>query len=58
MPRKPKERTWRVYRMRGKGTVELGTVTAREEEEAVAKAIEEFNVPQALRNRVLVRPEE
>jgi hypothetical protein len=37
--------------------VELGTVTARNEEEAVAKAVE-FNVPQALRNRVLVRPEE
>jgi hypothetical protein len=58
MAKKPKERRWRVYRLRGKGMVELGHVEARDEAEAVAKAIEEFDIPGPLRNRVLVRPEQ
>jgi hypothetical protein len=58
MAKKPKEKTWRVYRMRGKGTVALGTVTAQDEAEAVAKAIKEFEIPKPLQNRVLARPEE
>jgi hypothetical protein len=55
---KPKERRWRVYRLRGKRMVELGRVEASDEAQAIAKAIEEFQIPGPLRNRVLVRPEE
>ncbi len=58
MPKKLKARRWRVYRLRGKRMVELGHVEARDEAEATAKAIEEFQVPGPLRNRVLVRPEQ
>jgi hypothetical protein len=58
MPKKPKARRWRVYRLRGKRMVELGHVEAQDEAQAVAKAVEEFQVPGPLRNRVLVRPEE
>jgi hypothetical protein len=55
---RPKERSWRVYRMRGKGMVELGTVYAHDEAEAVARAIETFEIPKALQNRIVVRREE
>jgi hypothetical protein len=58
MAEKPKEKRWRVYRLGGKRMVELGHVEARDEAEAVAKAIEEFAIPGPLRNRVLVRPEQ
>ena len=58
MPKKPEAVRWRVDRLRGKRMVELGHVEARDEAEAVAKAIEEFQVPGPLRNRVLVRPEQ
>jgi hypothetical protein len=58
MPKHPKERRWRVYRLRGRRMVELGQVEARDEAEAVARAIEQFEIPATLRNRVLVRPEQ
>jgi hypothetical protein len=58
MPRKPEPRRWRVWRLTGKRMVELGHVEARDEAEAVAKAMERFAIPGPLRNRVLVRPEE
>ncbi len=58
MPKKPEARRWRVYRLGGKRMVELGHVEARDEAQAVARAIEEFQIPGPLRNRVLVRPEE
>jgi hypothetical protein len=57
MPKKPKQRRWRVYRLRGKRMVELGHVEVRDEAEAIARAIEEFEIPGPLRNRVVVRPE-
>jgi hypothetical protein len=58
MAKKPKERRWRVYRLRGKGMVELGQVEASDEAQAIARAIEEFAIPGPLRNRILVRAEE
>ena len=58
MPEQPRQRRWRVYRLRGKRMVELGHVEARDEAEAIARAIEEFDIPGPLRNRVLVRPEQ
>jgi hypothetical protein len=57
MPKRARERTWRVYRLTGKGMVELGNVEARDEEQAIAKAVQEFDVPPALRNRVVVKQE-
>jgi hypothetical protein len=44
--------------MRGKRMVELGSVEPRDEAEAVTRAIEEFDVPKALRNSIPVRPEQ
>jgi hypothetical protein len=58
MRKKPEPRRWRVWRLRGKRMVELGHVEARDEAEAVAKAIEEFAIPGPLRNRIVVRPEQ
>lgn len=58
MPKQPRQRRWRVYRLRGKRMVELGHVEARDEAEAIARAIEQFEIPATLRNRVLVRPEQ
>jgi hypothetical protein len=58
MPKKAKDRSWRVYRLTGKKMIELGSVRARNEAEAMAKAIEEHRIPKPLQNRVLVRPEE
>jgi hypothetical protein len=58
MAKKLEARRWRVWRLRGKRMVELGCVEARDEAEAVAKAVEEFDIPGPLRNRVVVRPEE
>jgi hypothetical protein len=58
MPKRPKQKRWRVYRLRGKRMVELGHVEARDEAEAVARAIEEFQIPGPLHNRVLVRLED
>jgi hypothetical protein len=58
MAKRYKERSWRAYRLTGKKMIALGTVYARSEEEAIARAAEEFNVPKTLRNRILVRPEE
>lgn len=55
--KRTQERPWRAYRLTGKKMIELGTVYARTEEEAVAKAAEEFDVPGPLRSRILVRPE-
>jgi hypothetical protein len=58
MAKKPKPKRWRAWRLTGKRMIELGHVEAVDEAEAIAKAIEEFQVPGPLRNRVLVRPEQ
>jgi hypothetical protein len=49
---------WKVLRMRGAGAVSIEFVYARDEADAVEveKAIEKFCVPEALQNRIVVRP--
>jgi hypothetical protein len=44
---------WRVDYLGKKGS-HLGTVEARDEREAIAKAAEEFNIAPARRNKILV----
>jgi hypothetical protein len=59
MPRKtkPKDETgWQAFRMRGASLQSLGIVYAADEAAAIEKAAEQYEVPPALQNRIVVRP--
>jgi hypothetical protein len=45
---------WLVYRLGGKKAAHLGTVSARDQREAIAKAIEEFEITDPTERRRLI----
>ena len=45
---------WLVYRLGGKRAAHLGTVSARDQREAIAKAIEEFEITDPTERRRLI----
>lgn len=58
MPKKPRpEPRWRVLKIRGAALQPLGYVYAQDEETAVERAIEQYEIPPALQNRIVARPE-
>jgi hypothetical protein len=51
----PKLYTWSIYHIKGTPAALLGRVEAPDEETAIKKAIEEFNISPALQNRLLAQ---
>jgi|SoiMethySBSTD1v2_1073268.scaffolds.fasta_scaffold1555933_2 hypothetical protein len=49
------KRLWRITRIDSTPTRELGIVTAPDEKTAIERAITEFQVPPALRDRLIAR---
>jgi hypothetical protein len=50
-----KEFSWAIYRLKGTPAKLLGHIEAPDEETAIKKAIEEFNVSPELQKRLLAR---
>jgi hypothetical protein len=55
-PPEPERPWWRVHLLRGARAQSLGTVRARDEAEAIAEAMTEFELQPWQRSRLLVRP--
>jgi 1,2-phenylacetyl-CoA epoxidase PaaB subunit len=52
-PTKQQTHAWAVYHIRGTPAQFIGIVDAPDEESAIKQAIEEFAVPETLRNRLI-----
>ncbi len=58
MAKRPTEQqsySWSIYRLRGTLARFVGLVDARDEQSAIAKAIEEYDVPQNQRGRLIAQ---
>jgi hypothetical protein len=55
---KAPETGWNVYRISGAANRYIGHVMATDEDAAIDKAMEELTIAPALRNRILVKPNE
>jgi hypothetical protein len=49
------EYKWRIIRLRSTPARDLGIITAPDEETAIKKAAEQYQVPEALRDRLMAR---
>jgi hypothetical protein len=50
-----KQYTWKIYHIKGTPAVLLGHVEAPDEEAAIKKAIDQFEIDPALQNRLLTQ---
>lgn len=57
MPKKPKQEKvrWTIYRLKGSPAAYVGSVMAKDEDEAIRKAIKEYDVPRPFQGRLMAR---